>query len=171
MIHDLDSFKLGESAEDLVVSTSDECRSVAAALARQATRSLDILSQDLDARIYDNDAFLEGLRNIATSSRHATIRILTHETEPAIKHGHRLIETARRLTSAIEIRKVHPNYREHPEAFLIADASGILHRKYRDRYEGIANFRAPNQARMLLQLFDEIWEHSAQDPELRRLHI
>lgn len=171
MITDLESFRLGQSAEDLALSDSEECRAVALSLANQAQHSLDIFTHDLDASLYDNDPFLTAVKHLATATRQSRVRVLTRDTEKPVKYGHRLIELSRRLTSAIEIRKCHSDYQNTTEAFLIADVDGILHRKYATRYEAMANFHAPNQARMLLQLFDEIWEKSIVPTELRRLNL
>ncbi len=171
MIQDLESFRLGQTAEDLVLSDSGECREVSLALARQAARSLEIFSHDLDATLYDNEPFLDAIKTLATDSRHSQVRILTQDTEKPVKHGHRIIELTRRLTSSIEIRQVHKDFSDIMEAFLVADVDGILHRKNAARYEAMANFHAPNQARMLLQLFDEVWQKSIVPTELRRLHL
>jgi len=171
MIQDLESFRLGQSAEDLVLSDSTECREVSAALARQAHRTLDILSHALDASLYDNEPFLGAVKELATASRQSQVRVLVQQPDKAVKNGHRLIELARRLTSHIEIRQVHEDFSEVIEAFLVADVDGFVHRKNAARYEAMANFHAPNQARMLLQLFDEIWEKSTVPTELRRLHL
>lgn len=171
MISDLESFHLGQSVEDLVLSDSDECRQVALALASQARQSLDVFTHDLDAALYDTDPFVEAVTALATASRHSRVRMLTRDTERPVKYGHRLIELSRRLPSSIEIRQCHEEYHSTTEAFLVADVDGILHRKHAARYEAMANFHAPKQARMLLQGFDEIWEKSIVPTELRRLHL
>ena len=97
--------------------------------------------------------------------------MLLKDAEPLIKYGHRLIELSRRLSSMIGIRTIHPHYREYNEAYMVFDERGIIKRRYADRYEGIANFNDPIQARELLTLFNEIWNISEPDPNLRRLHI
>ena len=111
------------------------------------------------------------MRQLALRSRHSRIRVLVKDSHRAVKDGHRLVELARHLSSFIEIRKAHEDARDAAEAFLIADGIGTLHRTLASRFEGTVNFRAPLHARRLAQWFTEVWERSAPDPELRRLHL
>ena len=87
------------------------------------------------------------------------------------KRGHRLIELARRFSSSMEIRQPHPDYRHFNEAFLIADACGLLQRGLADRFEGSVNFYTPVIAQRKLDFFTEVWERSEAHPEMRRLHL
>ena len=54
---------------------------------------------------------------------------------------------------------------------MVFDERGVIKRRYADRYEGRADFNNPKQARELLSFFDEVWNISEPDPNLRRLHI
>ncbi|GAB4348191.1 MAG: hypothetical protein Kow006_08650 [Gammaproteobacteria bacterium] len=164
-------YKLGENAENLAIETLAECSAVSLALAQQATRSLHIFSRTLDERLYDTAPFLEALRQLAIRSRYSVIQVLVQQPDHAVKNGHRLIELGRRLSSAIHLRTVHNDFREHNEAFLIADEVGFLHRPLADRFEGRANFHDPLEGRELLRFFNKVWEMSSRDPEHLRLHI
>lgn len=168
---DLDSLRLGEDAREIRLSTREDNRRVAAALALQATRTLELFSHDLEPELYDQPDFLEAVRLLALRSPRVRIRILLQDAGRAVRDGHRLVELMRRLSSFIEIRQPHHDYQDHPEAFLIVDGTGLLHRRMADRYEGLAGFRMPLRARELGNLFDEIWQRSEPHPDLRRLHI
>ena len=161
---------LGQFHEPLELADSDAQRQVAITLTRQARRSVDIFTRDLDKKLYDNRDFLDGLQNLAVNNR-GLIRILVKDSDRAVKYGHRLIALSQHLTSFIEIRRVAEDFKEYNEAFLVADEIGYAHRKHADRFEGIARFNAAKEAVNLLVFFNEVWRHSAPDPNLRRIYL
>ncbi len=164
-----DNLILGESDQLLATQSSAEVREATVALAQQARRTLDIFSQQLDPRIYDNQAFVQALKSLATYSRHSLIRILIKDSTPVVKQGSRVVQLSYRISSRIQIRKPPTEYHDMAEEFFIADKKGLLHRRTGMRYEGELNFNAAVQSRRLLRLFDECWEKSGADPELRHL--
>jgi len=167
---DFSEIILGQSFESIELNDSDTQRQAATALTIQARRSVDIFTRDLDKKLYDNRDFLDGLQNLAVNNR-GLIRILVKDSDRAVKYGHRLIALSQRLTSFIEIRKVADDFKEYNEAFLVADEIGYVHRKHADRFEGIARFNAAKEAVNLLVFFNEVWRHSAPDPNLRRIYL
>lgn len=167
----LEGLKLGVDAERILVSTSAENRAAGIALVSQGKRSLHIYSHDLDHAIYDNAEFIEAVRKLALYSRYSQIRILVRNSEKIVSRGHGLVTLAQQLSSFIRIRKPPPDYDGYNEAFLVVDKIGVLHRRLSDRYEGEVNFHAPEQGAVLVKFFDEVWELSEPDPQLRRLHI
>ncbi len=168
---DLNSLRIGEGQQELCLASREDNRAVAAALATQAVRTLDIFTRDLEADIYDQPAFLEAIRALALRSQHVRIRILLQDASRAVADGHRLVELMRRISSYIEIRQPYHDYRDYNEAFLIVDGNGLLHRRLADRYEGVAGFNLPMRTRELGNFFNEVWQRSEPHPDLRRLHI
>jgi hypothetical protein len=166
-----DAYQLGSTDVDLRVASSTDNRHAALALTEQAKRSLHIFTRDLDAPVYDQTPFIQAVSALATRSRYSRIQILVQNTERAIKNGHRLIELSRRLSSFIELRKPHHDYREYNQTFLIADEVGLLRRPIADRYDGTLNFKAPLAAREYVDFFNQVWERSDGDPDLQQLHI
>lgn len=140
-------------------------------MAEQARRSMCLLSRDLDARLFDQRPFLDAVRALATSSRYARCRVLVQDPAPAVQRDHRLLETARMLSSFVEIRRMHSDYKDFNEAFLTVDERAYYYRSRTDRHEGEVCFNGPMRARDLNRLFDEIWQVSEVDPQFRRLHI
>lgn len=168
---DWQEYELGVHGEDIVIDTSEDNQAAALRLVTQAGRSLDIFSRDLEARIYDNADFADAVRALAIRTRDLHVRILVIDPDFIIKHGHRLIELSRRLTSHMEIRKVHEDYCNNPEAYLVADKRGVLHRKLASRYDAVVNFNNPRQATDLYQQFTEMWDRSKQYMDFKRLYI
>jgi hypothetical protein len=163
--------KLGEHDEGIAVSSSEENRQIALALATQANRTLEIVSRDLDPRVYANGDFVEAVKNIALKSRHSRIRIVVLDANAVVTRGHRLLELAARLSTFIEIRVPGQSHRDFNQAIYIADGAGVIHRLLSDRYDGVANFNDRSLAGELLRKFDNMWEHASGDPSMRRLRL
>lgn len=140
-------------------------------LASLARRELRILSRELDPFVYDDAQVLAALRDLVLRVRRLAVRILVFDPGPAVRHGHRLIELARRHTSHMEIRRVPAEHHHHTEAFLLADDRGYLLQPLADVWEGTANRADPLTVRRLGADFERLWEVSEQDAELRRLFL
>lgn len=167
----IDQCRLGETGGPRHLDRPSVCARAAAVMASQARRELRIFTADLQAAIYDQQPFLDALTNLVIGSSHSGIRILIKDSGPAVRNGHRLIELARRLSSSIEIRRIHPDYQEHAQSFLAADELGVIRSDPADPREFVADFHATLEARRLGEFFDEVWERSEPDPELRRLSL
>ncbi len=163
--------RLGESQQLLTLGSSAENRDIALSLATQAEKFLCILTRDLEPAVYNTAEFTEAVARLAARSRNSMIRILLHDSSGVVRRTHRLVDLSQRLSSSIQIRQPHEEHRGITQAFLVADDSGYMRRVIANRYEGTANFHDPAVARELMQLFERMWEKSAPDPELRRLHL
>jgi len=170
-MENIEDLILGESSGALALETKEQHRAAILNLTRQAKRTLDIFTRDLDPPIYNDPAFIEALTALALRSRYSQIRILVQDSGRAIKEGHRLFELSQRLSSFIQLRRPNQDYKDYNEAFCIADERGVLHRRVADRYEGTVDFNAPLEAQKLNAFFNMVWEKAELDPNLRRLHI
>lgn len=170
-ISSFDNAILGESSGQIHLNSIGECRDAALSLATQARRSIYIFSYDLDPQIYNQVDFLDAVKNLAIRSEHSRVKILLQNNERVQREGHRLIQLWRRLTSKIEIRKPDADHIDHLENFLLADETGYLLRRLYSDYEATATFNARLEAKQLCTFFNEVWEKSEPDSELRNLHI
>jgi hypothetical protein len=165
------NYQIGGESRRLMLENSSDNYGIALHMLQQTRRDVAILSRHLDGRLYDTTEFIHALTQLAIQHPRCRIRLLLKDMEPLVKYGHRIIELSRRLTSMIGIRIMHEDYQEYNEAYMIFDERGIIKRRYADRYEGIANYNDPKQARELMSIFNAIWNVSEPDPNLRRLHI
>ena len=163
--------ELGRTEGEFALRSRDDNRQAVDALLPLAHRRIEIFTRDLDPQLYDRSPVVEAMTQFALRHRNCRIRILTHDVEPAVKAGNRLIELCRRLSTYAEIRRSHEDYRERSDTFLLVDDYGLLDRKLASRFEGRVSFKLPLEVRRLRSEFDEIWERSTTDPELRRLHL
>ncbi|MDH5601854.1 MAG: acyltransferase [Gammaproteobacteria bacterium] len=163
--------KFKKSENDISLSHRDEVKIINVALAQQSSRNIDIISKHLDPGVFDNSDFIAAIKQLSISSKFTKIRILINDSDPMIKNGHRLTELIQQLTSSIEVRKISEEYKSYNEAFCLYDGKGVIYLRYADRYDGFANFNRPRLATELSNFFNEVWEHSSPDSNLRRLHI
>ena len=163
--------QLAGESRPLILENSSDNYGIALSMLQQTRRDVVIFSRHLDGRLYDTSEFIQALSHLAVQHPRCKIRLLLKDVEPLVKYGHRIIELSRRLSSMIGIRTIHEDYREYNEAYMVFDERGIIKRRYADRYEGIANFNDPKQARELLSFFNAVWNVSEPDPNLRRLHL
>jgi hypothetical protein len=154
-----------------VISSMEENRAAAAEIAAQAKRWISIYTPDLEPGIYDHEDFLDVAKRLVLAKRYAKIRVLISEPHRTVRIANRLVSVGRRLNSYIEFRNVHTDYRQHREAYLIADDTALLYRVEGRKWEGIADTYEPAVARRYLTLFEEIWNASELEPELRELRV
>lgn len=170
-MENLDDHKLGVTNQLIELSSSEDNRAIALAMVSQGKKTLDIISREMEPRIYNNIEFSNAVRELACQAKYCNVRILIHNSEPATKQGHYLVTLSRHLSSLIEIRKISNDFKNYNEAFMVVDFQGYIHRGLADRYDGSANFNDPGKGRELTKYFDEIWKHSLSEPDLRRLYI
>lgn len=159
------------SDNDISLNSKDGVKVMNIALTQQASRNIDIISKHFDPGIFDTADFIEAIKQLSISSKFSKIRILINDSDHITKNGHRIIELIQQLTSSIEVRKISEEYKSYNEAFSLYDGKGVIYLRYADRYNGFANFDRPRLVAELSNFFNEVWEHSCADSNLRRLHI
>jgi len=167
----LEARTLGASEGSIEIDSLDTLAAVSLDLARQARRSLDIVSRHLDPPLYDNEAFVDAVKELALGYRLARVRLFILDARPLVTQSHRLLELAGRLSSYIEIRGPSPQYKAFNEALLIADNLGYVQRQFSDRWQGVAEYANRRVASALAERVDEMWERGLPDANFRRLHL
>lgn len=165
------NYKFKTADNDISLSSRDEVKIMNIAMTQQASRNIEIISAQLDPGIFDTTGYIEAIKQLSISSKFTKIRILIKTSESMVKDGHRIIELIHMLTSSIEVRKISEEYKSYSSAFSLFDGKGVIYQPHSDRYEGFANFSRPRLVTELSNFFNEIWEHSAPDENLRRLNI
>jgi hypothetical protein len=164
---------LGETSEDIIVNTRDDIRLLSVALAEQAQRSIDIFSQDLDQDIYNNRPFEQALFRLVKQHPSTSVRILCYDIRPALTNGHCLIRLAQSLTSSVFIHQPSKEHEGLTMAYMIADRCGLALRKnaVNQNQTCTVNFNDAQQSITLSETFEEIWQHSRVDTNVRRLYL
>lgn len=164
-------YVLGESDNEVKLSSVSDFREAALALVLQAKRQVQIYSPDLEASLYDNEPFVRSLARVANSHRTSLVQILIHDPKPAVNEGHRMVELCQQFSSYVHVRRIAEDYANNKEAFLMADQMGFLHRIDSDRYLGTINFNDVNRVGRMVRYFTEVWDRSGPVHEFRRLFI
>lgn len=163
--------RLGQDPTPYRLSRPGEMARAVALLAGQARRDLRVWTRDLEPRLYDTRDFLDAVKALALASRVAEIRFLVGDARRAMQLGHRLPELARQMSSAIAIRRIPPANADQPEAYLVVDRQGYLHRAVAEQGEGVLCLQDPLQATELERAFDAVWDCASAEPETRRLYL
>lgn len=154
-----------------VLATVEDTLAAAIEIAAVARRGISILTPDLEPGVYDHERFLEIVKHLVLAKRFARVRVLISDPQRTIRLGNRLVGLGRRLNTYVEFRNVDSRFREHREAFLLADDVALLYRINHTRWEGIADTYEPAVARRYLGLFEEIWAASENSRELRQMRV
>lgn len=161
-----------EAAETrTVLSDLEEVRAAVVRITGTATRSLSILTPDLEPELYDHDDFLEALKRFVLARSFARVRVLIVDPSRAFKNGNRFVTMGRRLNSYIEFRHAIPKHRGLLEAYCIADENAIVYRPLSEHWRGMSTAREPVVVRKYLDSFDELWHACELEPELRQLSL
>jgi len=167
----LSAQKLGESRDTLYLRSRGDNREAALRLVQQAHRSLHLFTHDLDPALFDTREFIEAVKQLAIYSTRSKVYILLKDPTAAITRGHRIVELARRISSHVFIHRAAEEDLDRSDSFMVVDETGLLRRPHGARFEGTVEFNNPGEARQLLKFFNEAWERSVPESELKRLHI
>lgn len=170
-MYTFDNYELGLTDDNVTIESRDENRFATIKMVQQSRNSIEIISRDLDSQIYDTPEFIDAIRKIILENNHARIRIIVLDPRVIIKQSHRLVNLAMDLSTFIDIRKPGIEHSGFNEAMLLADACGYIHRLKSDRYVGTVNFNDGRTTRYLQNRFNEMWNKSLSDVNLRKLHI
>ncbi|WP_271407700.1 DUF7931 domain-containing protein [Pseudomonas sp. Q1-7] len=152
-------------------SAPEEARAHALALMQQARRSLCLYSPDLEPWLYHNSAIQQACTRLLVSDPKCQLRILVRDLSRAVKEGHRLLTLSRRISSNFQIRRINPDHPAEDLAYLIADDRGLLVRPEPEQYPGYALYNDPGRTRLQQTRFDQAWDLSITDPDLRSFLI
>lgn len=154
-----------------VLSSIEETLDAVVDMVDMTHRRISIFSPDLEPGVYDNERFLEAVKRLTLGKPFARIRVLIANPQHVVRNGNPFVQLARRLSACIEFRNVDEEFRHHREAFLISDETALIYRVDSSKWEGIADTHEPAVAHRYLGMFDEIWNASRVEGEIRELRV
>jgi len=154
-----------------VLSSIEDTLDATVEMVETAHRRISIFSADLEPGIYDEVRFIEAVKRLTLSKPFVRIRVLIATPSRVVRNGNPFVQLARRLSACIEFRNVDEEYRDHREAFLIADEAAVVYRVDARKWEGIADTHEPAVARRYLGMFDEVWNASRIEAEVSELRV
>jgi hypothetical protein len=154
-----------------LLDSCDDFLLFALKLFTQTRRHIAILSQDLDPALFNTDAFVDAISQLARSHRNAHIQILIKDPQPLIDNTHKLALLAQRLPSKISIRKLMVEPSDKKMGFILYDDRGLVYKNDDSTYQGFANFNAQAEVKHFREIFDYVWQYGETEPELQQLHL
>lgn len=136
-----------------------------------AKRTIDIYAFKLDPEIVNHKTVIQALKLLPQQSSSARIRILVQESRESISECAAFVEMARKYSSLVEFRKVVDLIESTPSSWMTVDQDKYITRTNSYSYHGKACHQDKSRVRDLTKQFEEIWEKSEPDPEMRRLVI
>jgi hypothetical protein len=162
---------VGSASTRSILTTLPEVREASLAVAKSAQRQLSIYTQDLEPLVYGEEPFLEAIKRLVLARSYAKVRVLLADPSRAVVDGNRFLALARRLTSCIDMRSISSQNPGSAGAFIIADDRATVYRLQASRWDGISDMNDPAVARRYLNFFDEVWQASAPDAQLRQMQM
>jgi len=169
--HFPDLARQGNREQDRILHDLEDIKQAVVTISGLATRSIRILSHDLEPQIYDQQALLDNLLTMARGNRHASIQIMTVDSLPAVRHGHGLIRLAKKLTTAIQFRLLPEEYSTSRSVFMLTDQCAFVYRSDHAATQGIMNSQCEFRSRILADEFDRAWELALPDPQTKNIYI
>jgi len=160
----------GNIDNDIQLNGNEEISQSVIELSSGTLRSIKIFTPDLEHAIYNNDRFRENLLSFARGNRHAQIQILVEDLSSAMHNGHRLIQLAQQLTSALTIKNTPEDYQNTNITFVVFDQSNFIFKPDRSSSYAISS-DCKHRANRLLELFTPAWEQAEQSVQTRRISI
>ena len=144
---------------------------LAVELCDSARRYIRILSPTLDRDVFDNAQLCDAISKLARRSRHSEIRILVNDSRPIVEHGHRLVTLAQRIPSLIHIQKLSDHPQMNDDTMVIRDSDGLLFKPAGSDHQGFYEPESKARVASYIERFDELWERSGTDINLRQMRI
>ncbi|PNS08185.1 hypothetical protein [Solilutibacter silvestris] len=139
---------------------------------RSSVRRTCLFAPQLESRLWNQPAIINGLRTFAISGRERELRILVAEAADLQRDCGALVALHQRLPSALQLRQPLEGDgwpAQHP--FLLGDDGSILRLDGAGRLGGDFTPAGFGQGRVVQSRFDAAWERARPMPELRALGI
>ena len=140
-------------------------------LIANGNQCLRIFSDELDPEIFDDEALVKQISGLARRHRDSRIKILLKSTSLVIKRRHRLVALQKRMPTLIQIRRLSHMPESHVENYVVVDENAIFFDPRDDDKVCFSNPADRPFAQHLLHKFEELWQVSSSDPELRSLPL
>jgi len=140
-----------------------------ASLIEQAEKQVSIMSHLLCPSIFNTALVIDACIAFCLKNHQTKICILVAETAPLTRISHRLLTLSHQYSSSIFFKKINPAIALRDDDFVCIDRSAYFQLPNHQHYEGLCNFSDAQRTATFLNIFNDAWERSETDPELRSL--
>ncbi len=160
----------GKFENDLRLESADEITQAVLQQTADTLQTIKIFSHDLEKDIYNNDAFRAALLKLSQGNRHAAIQILVNDISTALHEGHKLINLAQQIPSALTIKDTPVDYQGLNVSFILFDKDRFIFKPDKSNNMAIQS-DCKSRANKLTEFFNSAWEYAEQNPHSKRLSI
>lgn len=164
----LESAVLGQTRTLFELNAQQQNMDAVVALIAQAKQQIRIFTPALNPLLFDTDMVINAVQSFALRSHRSELQILVHDSRTLTQHPHRILELGHRLGSRIELRKTHADFNQRLDEFMLVDDCGLFKLPNAEHYAALCCFMDPRQVNTLGSFFDQAWDHSQIDHELRQ---
>lgn len=140
-------------------------------LMAQATTTINIYSQSLCPAILNTQIVIDACEQFCLKNHRTHINILVQETRPITQVSHRLLSLAHKHISSISFKKLNTDIAIRGDDYISIDRSAYWQLPNTQSYESVCNFADARRTAIFLAHFNDAWERSSADSELRELVI
>lgn len=152
------------------IEGSDALNTAKLEVAAVARRELLIRVASLDM-LPRSQSFLEALVNLAKVLPQSRTRVLYNSLDAALETGHPLIGLRRRLSSSFFLQQCDERDATSRVQWWLADRFTLLHIPDETRPIGMLDTDAKAQGPRHQEEFEDAWQRSHEDPQLRDIFI
>ena len=159
------------NALSVEIDTRTTYHQISRIMMMHAKHSIDIYAFKLEPEIVNHKSVIAALKRLPQQTSSARIRILVQESRESVTECAPFVEMARKYTSFIEFRRLGDLKETNPASWMTVDQDKYITRINYHSYQGKACHQDKLEVRNLKEIFNERWEKSPPDPELRRLIV
>jgi hypothetical protein len=149
------------------LAASDDRAGALSELVRDARHIVRIFSDHLSPQLFDNEDLARELSRVARQGRPCEVRILIKSSQFLVKRPHRLGALHQRLLSSVLLRKLAYCPDHYLVNYVLVDDCGIFLIPNDDDNSCFLNREDRPLVKHYSEQFDELWQKSGPDPDMR----
>ena len=153
------------------LAAADDQAGALCELVTGAQHRVRIFSDTLSPTLFDNVELTHELSRVARQGRQCEVQILIKDSVFLVKRAHRLAALHQRLVSSVLLRKLTYAPEHFLANYVLVDDNGIFFIPNDDDKTCFMNRDDRALAKHYGEQFDDLWQRSVADPDLRFMPI
>ncbi|SDU02796.1 GNAT family N-acetyltransferase [Halopseudomonas salegens] len=162
--------QLGTDSE-LVELDEDNAGDHLCHLILQTRHSLRVYHADLMLWLCHRQRVIDCLEQRIASEPRFALQVLLDQLPGNFLQGHSLAQLMHRFPSRVSIRQQHPELASDPQAYCLADSTGLMMLPQPQKKQGFIRYYSRDQVKRWQGRFQELWESGHTPSELRRFQL
>ncbi len=137
----------------------------------QTRRNLRLYHAELLLWLCHRSAVIDCLEQRIASESRFQLQVLLHQVPANFTQGHSLAQLLHRFPSRVSIRQQHTELSADPQAYCLADDTGLLMLPQPQTRKGFIRYHSRDQVKRWQGRFQELWDSGQSPPALRRFQL